>query len=350
MKMIKSASIDITYDCNFRCLHCFNSSGEQGIKREYMTDEEIINTAETIIDMEPESLCLCGGETMLRKEVIYKVLDLRNKKNSNVSINCVSNGYLIDEEIASVLSKKRLNYIQISLDGATKFKHEWLRNKEDSFEKAINAIKLLVVQKNIYVAVAFTPNKKNIEELSDAIDLAKKLGVSYFRIQPIMLLGRAKKYLQNFIPDQKDYFKIKYIIEQKRRDLNDVDFIEWGDPIDHLHIGDKMNNVVSIGAYGDIIPSPYLPISVGNIKEKSYASYVDAGVLNIWSSNEFLNKMAEKIKEFDHMDAEEFGLPSPFTDEYILLDIQDENYELEIKKLMDKYNLADKTYIGRVDS
>lgn len=37
---IKSASIDVTYKCNFRCLHCFNSSGEHCFEKEELSEEK----------------------------------------------------------------------------------------------------------------------------------------------------------------------------------------------------------------------------------------------------------------------------------------------------------------------
>ncbi|KAA5806610.1 hypothetical protein [Thermoanaerobacterium thermosaccharolyticum] len=36
-------SFDITNKCNFRCLHCYNSSGENIVVDNELTDEEVIN-------------------------------------------------------------------------------------------------------------------------------------------------------------------------------------------------------------------------------------------------------------------------------------------------------------------
>lgn len=338
MKKLKSASVDITYDCNFRCLHCFNSSGEQGIKRPYLTDEEIVTVVKQIAELEPDSICMCGGETMLRKDVIYKVLDARNNgEMKKVAINCVSNGFLINEEVAKTLGEKKIDHVQISLDGASKETHEWLRNMPGSFDKAINAIKLLVAQ-GILVGVAFTPTKKNIHELSDAIALADSLGVRRFRVQPTMSLGRANKYLKDYMLDDAGYMKVKYVLDQNRKKYKRADFIEWGDPIDHLHIGQYLDTIVAIGAYGDIVPSPYLPISVGNIKKHSFPEYLEKGVLKVWLENEFLNAAGQRLQDFAHMDTKEMGLPSIFTEEYITMDVCDENYKEYTKELMKKYN------------
>ena len=37
---ITAMSIDITYNCNFRCRHCFNRSGEHCFGERELTDEE----------------------------------------------------------------------------------------------------------------------------------------------------------------------------------------------------------------------------------------------------------------------------------------------------------------------
>lgn len=96
MKELQTASIDITYKCNFRCKHCFNSSGEHsGIKQE-LSDEKILETADEIMDLGVESLCLCGGEPLLRKDLVYKIANL--KKKTNTALSMVSNGYLISKQ------------------------------------------------------------------------------------------------------------------------------------------------------------------------------------------------------------------------------------------------------------
>ena len=65
---------DITYACNFKCLHCYNNSGCKN--SDELTNEEIIDIAHQIAEVHPESVCLCGGEPMTRKNIfdIVKVL------------------------------------------------------------------------------------------------------------------------------------------------------------------------------------------------------------------------------------------------------------------------------------
>ena len=72
MKEIKSASIDLTYKCNFRCKHCYNTSGEHETNLCELTDREVIRVAKDLLLLEPESVCLCGGEALLRKDLLLE--------------------------------------------------------------------------------------------------------------------------------------------------------------------------------------------------------------------------------------------------------------------------------------
>ena len=41
-------AIDITNNCNLRCLHCYNSSGENDVLKQELSDEEILTFVESL--------------------------------------------------------------------------------------------------------------------------------------------------------------------------------------------------------------------------------------------------------------------------------------------------------------
>ena len=87
-----AAGIDVTNKCTLKCLHCFNSSG--GLKNQRMdemSDEDLERMAYDVIDCRPVSICMCGGEPLLRKESIYKIANYSNSRNRNRS-RCGSMG------------------------------------------------------------------------------------------------------------------------------------------------------------------------------------------------------------------------------------------------------------------
>src|SRR5699024_940804 len=122
----------------------------------------------------------------------------------------VSNGYLITEEVAQNLKKANLTNIQISIDGL-KDNHDRMRNCQGSFDKAVRAIKYLY-KENMKVAVAFSPTKFNIGDIDKLFEFLKSIGVTMFRTQPLMLLGRAEKNLKNELLSYKEYRKLQQFI------------------------------------------------------------------------------------------------------------------------------------------
>lgn len=283
---LETVSIDITNKCNLRCKHCFNYSGEQSRNCKELSDQEFLKIINEVCDYKPKTICICGGETLLRKELIIKCIEMiKRRTNEYTSVNLVSNGFFLDNDIASKLKNAKIDLIQVSLDGASSDTHNWLRNNEDAFKKALKALRVLK-EYNISSAVAFTPTKKNHLEVLKVLDICRDMNVKFFRSQPLMLMGRGYD-LKKFSLNDIEYFRLVEILkkakkEQKYKDLS----IEWGDPISHLkyysNIDERKLTDLNISAYGDIMLSPYFPVMIGNLRSKSLDSYVKAGIENIY--------------------------------------------------------------------
>lgn len=130
-------SVDLTYNCNFSCRHCFNGSGEHSFRKE-LSDEALYNLSKEIGELKPTVVCLCGGETLLRKDVAINIAkNIRTFSEGQTVVNIVTNGYLIDEITAKEIAEADFGTVQLSLDGADSETHEWLRRKIGSFEKVI---------------------------------------------------------------------------------------------------------------------------------------------------------------------------------------------------------------------
>lgn len=337
---LKSASIDFTYNCNFRCNHCFNSSGEHNFSKVELSKDEILSVVNQLSELNLESICFCGGEALLKKDLVLSAAKLlKNKNSKKLSVNMVSNGYLITEDIAIELKEAGIKLIQISLDGAKADTHDWLRNMKGSYEKAINAIKILV-DKKFYVGVAFTPTKRNVSEVDDLIKLCENLGVNELRVQPIMKLGRAKNIQDEFL-DYVDYLKLSNKL--KKANLNSPLRIEWGDPLQHI-VGGRSEipkiNYLTIGAYGDLLVSPYLPVIFGNIRRHSIEEYINAGLLDVWNF-EFLRRLSKSIVSTETLDISDINssIPAIFTGNDIDFDIIDNDTRILDDNIIRKYNL-----------
>lgn len=321
--LISIASVDITYKCNLRCLHCFNCSGEQNYIRNEMTNDELLYLMESLSEIKSlRSMCFCGGEALLRKDILLQCIAYLHSKLPKLSINMVSNGTLIDEQVVLELKNVGINTVQISLDGLDSKVHDWIRNKDGVYNQTVNAIKLLV-KHGIKVSVACLPTKRNYNDVTEIIELVKGLGVESFRMQPLMLLGRAKKNLYDEILGIPEYRVLARLLMSKKMEYAKEGFmIEWGDPIQHLSFyRDKELMYLSINAYGQLIVSPYLPLVVGDLRKHSLEEYIEKGLLDVWKDDK-VKKMGEMIAEANKMDvSERFDMPEIFTENDIVYDV-----------------------------
>lgn len=325
-------NLDVTYQCTLRCLHCFNMSGEHDFDKYELTDEELIDLSHQIALLRPTVICICGGEPLIRKEIIYKCCKIiREESQGNTQVNIVTNGELLTEKVANDLKEAGFVTVQVSIDGATHKSHDWLRNKEGVFVKAINAIKYLK-KVGLNVSVACTPTLYNLGEVDEIIKMCEELGVNDFRMQPLMPLGRAITNLENYIPKYGDYKNLALRLNElkyKNAVLGKMS-IEWGDPIDHLiryrRVLNGNNLSFGVNAYGNITISPYLPITFGNIKNHSLIEYWEKGLTYAWEIP-IVKFFAEKILSCDSLAVTDSfeKLPLIYYEKGIEIDIIDED-------------------------
>lgn len=135
-------ALDITNKCNYRCLHCYNASGENCVVDNELTDEEVLELINQISKIKPHTFCFCGGEPLLRKDLIVNCAEILYR-NGVSAISAVSNGYYLTEEIADELVQAHVSGIQISLDGFSKSSCFELRQNVDAFSRAVRAIEIL---------------------------------------------------------------------------------------------------------------------------------------------------------------------------------------------------------------
>lgn len=311
-------AFDITNKCNFRCLHCFNLSGENEVMKNEMSDEEVIRFIEDVARMKLLNLCFCGGEPLLRLELILRSVPIL--KRYGIGVSMVSNGYLFTKEKGIRLKEAGVNNIQISLDGATPQTHEKLRVMKGSFERAVNALDILS-QIGIQSGVAFTPTSFNIHEFPQLYQLCVDLKVRELRVQPTMLLGRSMKYEEEIIPSMFQYRQLVRMIQRLKLRDNKI-ILEWGDPVDHIirfrGVCQYCVNAVDVRADGSIIASPYFPMVVGNVRMHSLSEYWEAGLARIWQ----LQVVQRKAKEVNSVD--DFRNQDIYRNQDIVLDIIDE--------------------------
>ena len=258
MSHIDAVTIDITKACNLKCDHCFaNCSPDLTV--DVIPDEYYEIVVEKIGKINPYSVCICGGEPLLRKELVIKLIN--NLKAINISsVNIVTNGLLLDTDFSEKLKCADLDTVQISIDnwhGFHSFEDNGTYNKQ-----IMEAIENLV-SKGCNVEVSCIPTMDNHMIIPEMVDRLENAGVSKFRMQPLILLGRASCFSNQKLDT---FHQLKFISQMKRIKHSRI-IVEWNDPSNFFY------DIVSVGKISSIsidercrvLLSPYLNVSFGNI-------------------------------------------------------------------------------------
>jgi len=191
---------DLTSRCNLRCKHCYEDAG--GKKRaELSTDEakQVLDALSKIAGIGLPALSFSGGEPLARRD-FFELAAYAKKRVGYVSI--ASNGTLITKDAAKRIKDAGVDYVEISIDGATPQVHDEFRGIPGAFEKAMEGVKNSV-EEGLDTCIATVLHRDNIVELDKLIELTKQLGVRFMHFNYIPT-GRAKAHVElDLTPDER---------------------------------------------------------------------------------------------------------------------------------------------------
>jgi uncharacterized protein len=186
-KLLSSLWLNISHDCNLRCLYCYGSGGSYGGKRKLMT----INKAKEIIDYwfkylnidsENISVAFFGGEPLMNKKVLIFSVNYINKllKKYNRYANYVmtTNGTILDDELFTFFKENAFK-VTISIDGGKKiqdFNRPFVSGK-GSFNTVAKTIKTLRQSYHGLVG-RLTLTHNNVYYFKDSVEELWKTGIT----------------------------------------------------------------------------------------------------------------------------------------------------------------------------
>jgi MoaA/NifB/PqqE/SkfB family radical SAM enzyme len=115
-------SLELTFRCNLRCVHCYVAHGHQGIPgRKELTAGEIRAILEAVVDEGCFWLLLTGGEPLLRPDFLDIYTDAKRK---GLIVTLFTNGTLLSPQIADSLAEWRPFVVEVTLYGRTQETYE----------------------------------------------------------------------------------------------------------------------------------------------------------------------------------------------------------------------------------
>jgi len=196
---IRSIQLEPTKLCNMACPMCLNpylDKSEKG-NLSYENFKKIIKQFPFLTTVRLQGL----GESLLNPD-IYKMIAYLKRKG--VSVGFADNGTMLTPKTNNKLLGLKVNYISLSLDTLNREKFKIIRgvdlfdNVKEKIENLVKIKKGNSNYKTTRIILNMVLSNDNVNELSDMIDYAHKLG-----IKELIISSLQPKYLKQ----QKDYLK-----------------------------------------------------------------------------------------------------------------------------------------------
>ena len=284
---------NFTNMCNLRCLHCYQRADRP--TPDELTLEEKLMVVDQLDKAGVASVALSGGEPTIHPHFYRIVKELADR---GIYVSVATNGtFFAKKENLEKAVKLGVRYVEVSVDSAKPEVHDKFRGVPGAWEKAVQALRN-AVELGVNNGMATTVTKLNLHEIPDIIDLAEEIGVRRLILFNFVPVGRGGEnaWLDLSPEEREELFKMVYR-EMRRRKLEIVSTapqygrivlqMSGGEEIAPTHFYVGHNKIVKAVAEfvggcgagriyaalqpnGDVTPCVFLPIKVGNIREKSF--------------------------------------------------------------------------------
>ncbi len=284
---------NFTNMCNLRCKHCYQRA-DRPLPNE-LTLKEKLMVVDQLDKAGVAAIALSGGEPTIHPD-FYTIVKAIADRGMYAAV--ATNGWVFaDIEKLKKAKELGLRYVEVSVDSADPKKHDWFRGVPGAWERAVKALEN-AVKLGINHAMATTVTKANIDEIEDILDLAESIGVKrvvFFNFVPV---GRGKENMWlDLDPLEREEFLRTIFKEMKKRKIEIVSTapqygrvslqLSGGEEVAPTHFyvgGDPVVKAVAefVGGCGagriyaglqpdgTLIPCVFLPIPVGNLREKPF--------------------------------------------------------------------------------
>lgn len=207
--------ISLTGRCNLKCNYCFYANEMAG--RNDLPQTEWVAFFTELKSLGVRSATLSGGELFTRPD-LWELLDALIDARMHYCI--LSNGTLINEKTIELMldekRRKRLDHIQLSIDGSCAEVHEKSRGA-GSFDAVIRGFHLLR-EANIPVGCRSTINRHNIEDIPAlASFLLNELGLPSFGTNEAMPMGAGCSNQSTITLRPADQLRAMHLLEEAEK-------------------------------------------------------------------------------------------------------------------------------------
>ncbi|GBU20502.1 radical SAM protein [Fibrobacteres bacterium R8-0-B4] len=257
------------YACNFKCEHCCIKTMQGAKKSRSLTPADVANLARQADELGLARFVITGGEPLIFKELDEIVAAINPQK---FYINLDTNGWFLDEKKAEHLKELGVDRIQLSIDSLDAKEHDDFRRMPGSHERAMKAVDAsLAAGLQIFIQTVVTKQRLYSEEFINFIKHFNNKGIGVF-VSYAKPVGAWENVYESMITKE----DIRYFEDNLEKKYNVFTHLTSGYG---LRLGCiAVKGMFSITQTGDVLPCPYIQISIGNILKEPLKDIIDRGL------------------------------------------------------------------------
>lgn len=206
-----SVQFELTYDCNNRCIFCYNQINEGEVSP--LITEEVKRVLDNISFSGILSVNFNGGEPLLRSD-FFEIAGYA--KNLGLDIHLNTNATLVRDTYTALKIAELFPAVCVSVLSGKEEVHDLLSGRKGAFQEVLSAIRLLQ-DKGVYVAVNVMLSSVNIGSFSSTLSFLYELGIQTVLITRYVPCGAKSLALHITDKDFLDCLRLLYNFQQKAK-------------------------------------------------------------------------------------------------------------------------------------
>lgn len=269
--------------CNFQCDHCcaehymdrhlvkLTSKPEQRHQLDLNDIRELSRQAD---EYGLARFVMTGGEPLVMRDPSFEEVVAAVDPDKHYVITD-TNGWFLDHEKATHLKSIGVEKVQLSLDSYIEAEHDDFRNKPGSYKRVMRAIDAsLDAGLNLILSTCLVHARVRSEEFKNLCEFSKRRGIGLY-VTYAKPVGSCKDHLEWLITkDDADYL----------RELEkDYPVFTHMTPSYGMFQGCiTVKGIITVTSTGEIVPCPYMDMSIGNYLKEPLKLILERGMRNKW--------------------------------------------------------------------
>jgi len=267
--------------CNFHCAHCCEEPYmSRDLKkrtgsidpRPQMTLEDYRRLSDEADEYGIFRFVLTGGEALLDKNLDQLIEALDPKKHLVI---LDTNGWTFDENKAKWFADLGGYKAQISLDSFIEAEHDAFRRKKGSYKRVMRALKAAKdTGLELLISTCIVRDRVFSQEFEDLCKYCKAEDIPLY-VTLAKPVGTAREQ-DDWVCTKRDVDQLK-LLEAKYNIFTHMS-PSYGQPGRCITV----KGINTVNHDGELVPCPYMDLSIGNIVKEPLADVLDRGMRNKW--------------------------------------------------------------------